>query len=87
MTEQTTALQNAIGAHDREIRRLRSRLDYLTTGDGLRSIRIVGIIPDENLPALAAFVTYLSFGSEPVSGQVAGTAQIYAADMLIQVTA
>ena len=63
------------------------RLDYLSTSDGLRGIRIVGIIPEENLPATAgADVIYVPFGDEPVSGQVSGTATIYAADMLVQVT-
>ncbi len=87
MPREIIDVQDRNNANEREIRRLRSRLDYLTTGDGLRSIRIVGIIPEENLPPIAgAMLIYISFGDEPVSGQVAATATIYAADMLVQVS-
>ncbi len=87
MPQEIAALQNRVLFNEREIRRLKALLDYLTTGDGLRSIRIVGIIPDGNLPDMAgASLTYISFGDEPVSGQVSDDATIYAADMLVQVT-
>ncbi|KKN19693.1 hypothetical protein LCGC14_0943140 [marine sediment metagenome] len=87
MPQAVIELQNRILANEREIRRLRALLDYLATGDGLRAIRIVGLIPPENLPPMAgALLTYISFGDEPISGQVEGTATIYSADMIVQVS-
>ena len=85
MAEEIATLEQRLVFHDREIRRLRARMDYLATGDGLRAIRIVGIVPPENLPS-SALLAYVSFGSEPINGQTAATATIYAADMLVQAT-
>ncbi|HDZ37482.1 MAG TPA: hypothetical protein ENH62_04210 [Marinobacter sp.] len=61
-------------------------MDYLTTGEGLRAVRIVGIIPPENLPSSAggALVTYVSFGSEPTGGQTFTTAVMYAGDIVVK---
>ena len=86
MAEEVIGVENALILHAREIRRLRSRLDFLTTGDGLRAIRIVGIIPPENLPSSAggALVAYVSFGSEPTGGQTFTTAVMYAGDIVVK---
>ena len=85
MPQEIAVLEQRLVLHDREIRRLRARMDYLATGDGLRAIRIVGIVPSENLPS-SALLAYVSFGSEPITGQTAATATIYAADMLVEAT-
>ena len=87
MPQAVIELQNSVLFNEREIRRLRALLDFLATGDGVRAIRIVGLIPPENLPPMAgASLTYISFGDAPISGQVEGTATLYAADMLVQVS-
>ncbi|KKL11424.1 hypothetical protein LCGC14_2545960 [marine sediment metagenome] len=76
MPQEVVAVQDQIFTNEREIRRLRARLDYLTTGDGLRAIRIVGIVPEENLPVTAgADLIYVPFGDEPVSGHEAHLAE------------
>ena len=88
MPQAVVELQNRILSNEREIRRLRALLDFLATGDGVRAIRIVGIVPPENLPASASALdlVYVPFGDEPVSGQVSGDATIYAADMIVKVS-
>lgn len=52
---------------DRQIRKILLWLQRIAVAEGIRATQIIGVIPDDNMPASAAGGTlvYVGFGDEP----------------------
>lgn len=83
-------IQRRLWHDEREIRRLRIWLQQIAMSEGVRANRLIGVIPDDNLPATAmgGLLVYVSFGDDPAStggiSHSGGNATSHGMDLIVQ---